>query len=251
MTPDLPSTAHDDTKMTMTTETSERSDTSTTLRDNAEVAEALGRRYEAGFVTDIETDSLPPGLSEDIIRQLSALKQEPEWMTEWRLKAYRHWLTMPTPDWAKLNLEPDRLSGDQLLRRAQAGPEVAGRSRSEAAGNLRKARRALARARQARRRRRRRGVRLGLRGHHLPQGAGRGRRDLLLDERSDPRARRAGAAVPGQRGADRRQLFRRAELGGVLRWLLRVHPQGRALPDGAEHLLPHQRAATPASSSAP
>ena len=94
----------DDTKTDMTTETTDRSDTSATLRDNAEVAAALGRRYEAGFVTDIETDSLPPGLSEDIIRQLSALKHEPEWMTEWRLKAYRHWLTMPEPHWAKLKI---------------------------------------------------------------------------------------------------------------------------------------------------
>jgi Fe-S cluster assembly protein SufB len=81
-------------------------DSPVVLRDNAEVAAALGRRYEAGFVTDIETDSLPPGLSEDIVRQLSALKGEPEWMTEWRLKAYRHWLTMPTPHWAKLNIAP-------------------------------------------------------------------------------------------------------------------------------------------------
>ncbi|MFK2900451.1 Fe-S cluster assembly protein SufB [Dyella jejuensis] len=76
------------------------------MRDNADVAAALGRRYEAGFVTEIETDSLPPGLSEDVVRQLSALKGEPEWMTEWRLKAYRHWLTMPTPHWAKLNIAP-------------------------------------------------------------------------------------------------------------------------------------------------
>ncbi|QRN55772.1 Fe-S cluster assembly protein SufB [Dyella caseinilytica] len=76
------------------------------MRDNTEVAAALGRRYEAGFITDIETDSLPAGLSEDIVRQLSALKGEPEWMTEWRLKAYRHWLTMPTPHWAKLNIGP-------------------------------------------------------------------------------------------------------------------------------------------------
>ncbi|MFC3650586.1 Fe-S cluster assembly protein SufB [Dyella humi] len=81
-------------------------DSPVVLRDNAEVAAALGRRYEAGFITDIETDSLPPGLSEDIVRQLSALKGEPEWMTEWRLKAYRHWLTMPTPHWAKLNIAP-------------------------------------------------------------------------------------------------------------------------------------------------
>ena len=66
------------------------SSTATALRDNAEVAEALGRGYAAGFVTDIEMTSLPPGLSEDTIRQLSAIKQEPEWMTEWRLDAYRH-----------------------------------------------------------------------------------------------------------------------------------------------------------------
>jgi len=76
------------------------------LRDNAEVAEALGRNYAAGFVTQIESVSLPPGLNEDIIRQLSAIKREPEWMTEWRLKAFRHWLTMPQPDWAKVKLDP-------------------------------------------------------------------------------------------------------------------------------------------------
>src|SRR5690625_2066886 len=78
----------------------------TVLRDNADVADALSRRYDAGFVTDIESDSLPPGLDEDIIRALSAIKEEPEWMTEWRLEAYRHWLTMPMPHWAKLNLTP-------------------------------------------------------------------------------------------------------------------------------------------------
>jgi Fe-S cluster assembly protein SufB len=87
---------------TMTSESS----SATTLRDNAEVAEALGRTYAAGFVTDIETTSLPPGLSEDIIRQLSAIKGEPQWMTEWRLGAYRHWLTMDKPDWAKLKIDP-------------------------------------------------------------------------------------------------------------------------------------------------
>jgi Fe-S cluster assembly protein SufB len=76
------------------------------LRDNAEVAEALGRNYEAGFVTDIESVSLPPGLTEDTIRQLSAIKREPEWMTEWRLQAFRHWQAMPTPDWAKLRIDP-------------------------------------------------------------------------------------------------------------------------------------------------
>src|SRR5690606_21315990 len=63
--------------------------------ENAEILEQLGRRYDAGFVTDIESDSLPPGLDEGTIRALSARKDEPEWMTEWRLAAFRHWLTMP------------------------------------------------------------------------------------------------------------------------------------------------------------
>lgn len=76
------------------------------VHDNAEVEAALNRRYEAGFVTDIESTTLPPGLNEDTVRQLSAIKGEPEWMTEWRLAAYRHWLTMPEPDWAKLEIAP-------------------------------------------------------------------------------------------------------------------------------------------------
>jgi hypothetical protein len=73
---------------------------------NVEILEQLGRRYEAGFVTDIESDSLPPGLDEDVVRFLSAKKEEPEWMTQWRLAAYRHWLTMPMPNWAKLEIAP-------------------------------------------------------------------------------------------------------------------------------------------------
>ena len=50
--------------------------------------------------------ALPPGLSEEVVRFISAKKNEPEWLTEWRLKAYRHWLTMPMPDWAKLKIAP-------------------------------------------------------------------------------------------------------------------------------------------------
>ncbi len=73
---------------------------------NATVAAAMNRRYDAGFVTEIESESLPPGLSEDVVRAISARKSEPEWMTEWRLKAYRHWLTMTPPQWAKLDIEP-------------------------------------------------------------------------------------------------------------------------------------------------
>jgi len=62
--------------------------------------------YTAGFVTDIEMDFAPKGLNEDIIRLISSKKGEPEWLLEWRLKAYHHWQTMPDPEWAKLNIPP-------------------------------------------------------------------------------------------------------------------------------------------------
>jgi Fe-S cluster assembly protein SufB len=98
-------------------------DVAAPVRDNAEVVEALNRRYEAGFVTDIESDSLPPGLSEDIVRQLSAIKGEPEWMLEWRLAAYRHWLTMPEPDWAKLDIAPIDYQSVSYYSAPKAGPK--------------------------------------------------------------------------------------------------------------------------------
>ena len=59
--------------------------------------------YKYGFVTDIESDKAPKGLSEDIVRFISARKNEPEWMLEWRLDAYRRWLTMEEPDWARVD----------------------------------------------------------------------------------------------------------------------------------------------------
>ena len=68
------------------------------------VEKLLEHGYEAGFVTSIKSDTLPPGLNEDVIRIISAKKNEPSWMTEKRLVAYRHWLDMDEPRWAHLNL---------------------------------------------------------------------------------------------------------------------------------------------------
>jgi len=68
--------------------------------------EVASRDYEWGFVTDVEQETIPPGLNEDVVRLISAKKGEPEWMTEWRLKAYRHWLTMKEPQWANVSYEP-------------------------------------------------------------------------------------------------------------------------------------------------
>jgi Fe-S cluster assembly protein SufB len=67
--------------------------------------EATGK-YKYGFVTDIESDKAPKGLNEDIIRFISAKKDEPQWMRDWRLKAFATWQTMESPDWAKLEIEP-------------------------------------------------------------------------------------------------------------------------------------------------
>src|SRR5213593_4025046 len=68
--------------------------------------DVLTREYPYGFVTEIEEDSVPAGLSEDIVRAISAKKNEPEWMLEWRLRAYRQWLTMKEPAWPNVHYPP-------------------------------------------------------------------------------------------------------------------------------------------------
>ena len=73
---------------------------------NAEVDALVRREYQHGFVTDLESDTVPPGLDEDVIRLISSKKGEPEFLVEWRLKAYRHWLTMSEPRWANVTRAP-------------------------------------------------------------------------------------------------------------------------------------------------
>ncbi|NWF35453.1 Fe-S cluster assembly protein SufB [Mariprofundus sp. KV] len=68
--------------------------------------EHASREYEAGFVSDIEADTLPPGLNEDVVRHISAMKEEPEWLLNWRLEAFRHWQTMTEPHWAHVSYPP-------------------------------------------------------------------------------------------------------------------------------------------------
>ncbi len=62
--------------------------------------------YKYGFVSDIDTDRLPDGLSEDIVREISRRKGEPEWLLDFRLEAYRHWCTLEMPRWAHLDIPP-------------------------------------------------------------------------------------------------------------------------------------------------
>ena len=73
--------------------------------ERPEIVDASGDKYKYGFVTDIESDMAPVGLNPDIIRLISQKKEEPEWLLEWRLKAFEFWQTMSEPDWAKLNYD--------------------------------------------------------------------------------------------------------------------------------------------------
>ena len=75
------------------------------LRDGVDVetvkmVKSVGEQYKYGFVTDIKTDFAPKGISEDIVRLISKKNNEPSWMTDWRLRAYKRWLKMKEPDWA-------------------------------------------------------------------------------------------------------------------------------------------------------
>jgi len=70
---------------------------------NENINELIEDRYKYGFTTDVESESFPPGLNEDIIRALSAKKNEPEFMLNWRLKSYKHWLTLEEPEWAHID----------------------------------------------------------------------------------------------------------------------------------------------------
>jgi Fe-S cluster assembly protein SufB len=74
--------------------------------ENSNIEELVRKEYQHGFVTEIDADTVPPGLNEDVIRLISAKKDEPEWLLEWRLKAYRHWLTMTHPTWAHVQHPP-------------------------------------------------------------------------------------------------------------------------------------------------
>ena len=73
---------------------------------NAEIGGLVGREYKEGFVTEIDSDTLPPGLDEGVIRTISGKKNEPDFMLEWRLEAFRRWGKMQTPEWAHVYYPP-------------------------------------------------------------------------------------------------------------------------------------------------
>ncbi len=93
---------------------------------NQEIKTLIGREYKEGFSTDIESDTLPPGLDEDVVRFISQKKNEPEWLLEHRLEAFERWKQMPEPDWAKLDIEPidyQAISYYSAPKRPEDGPK--------------------------------------------------------------------------------------------------------------------------------
>ena len=101
--------------------------------------EVTNGEYKYGFVTDIDTETIPKGLSEEVVRMISAKKGEPEWMTEFRLKAYRHWLTMTMPRWPHLDLPEIDFQDIIYYAAPKQKPKLSsiGRSRSGAEGDVR------------------------------------------------------------------------------------------------------------------
>ena len=202
-------------------------------------------RIRAGFVTDIEADSIPPGLNEDVVRLISAKKNEPAFMLEWRLKAFRHWLTMTEPHWQNVQLPADRLPGHHLLLGAEARPATGRRASTRSIPKLLETYEKLG---------------IPLRERELLAGVAV---DAVFDSVSVATTFKSKLAelgiifcsfseavrehpelvqqVPRLGRAVHRQLLRRAQLGGLQRRLVLLHPEGRALPDGAVDLLPHQR----------
>jgi hypothetical protein len=206
------------------------------------------RAYEHGWSSDIEQEFAPKGLNEDTVRFISAKKNEPEWMLEWRLKAYRHWLTMTPPDWAKLNVPPIDYQDAYYYAAPKAKPKL---------GSLDEVDPEILRVYE----------KLGIPLEEQKVLAGvEGARKVAVDAVFDSvsvattfrkELEEAGVIFRSISEAIREypelvkkwlgkvvpmhdNYFACAQLRGLQRRHLRLHPRRRALPDGAFHLFPHQ-----------
>ena len=88
------------------------------------IQELATREYKYGFETQLETESFPPGLNEDTVRRLSAIKREPEWLLEFRLKAYKAWLAMEQPTWHNLKIAPIDFQAASYYSAPKKKPEL-------------------------------------------------------------------------------------------------------------------------------
>ena len=177
---------------------------------------AVDNEYKYGFVTDIETEQVPKGLNEDIIRIISSKKNEPQWMLDYRLKAYRHWLTMQSPEWAKLRIGAIDFQAISYFAAPKQGPKSLDEVDPKLLETYDK---------------------LGVPLHERAKLAGVAV-DAVFDSVSVGTTFRKELAEAGVIFCSMSEAIREhPDL--VRRYIGSVVPQG----DGAEHLLPHQRGA--------
>ena len=208
------------------------------------VEQLATREYKYGFETTLDTDTFAPGLSEDVVRRLSAIKQEPAWLLEFRLKAYRAWLQMKEPTWHNLKIRPIDYQAISYYSAPKKKPEL--KSLDEVDPEVRKTFERLG---------------IPLEEQKLLAGVAV---DAVFDSVSVATTFRSKLAELGiifcsfseavkdhpelvqqvsrVGGAVHGQLLRVAQLRGLQRRLVRLRAEGRAVPDGALDLLPHQRA---------
>ena len=230
-------------------------------------------QYKYGFETLIESDKAPKGLSEDTVRFISAKKSEPEWMLAWRLDAYRRWLTMREPKWAKVEYGPIDYQNSYYYSAPKKAPQSLDEIDPEILRTYEKLGIPL----------REREALLGIQssagegaeaqeGENGGNGYGRVAVDAVFDSvsvattfqaelakagravhadfRGAPEASRPGEEVPRDGGADQRQFLRDVECGGVFRRIVRLCAAGRALSRWSCRPISGSTSAIPASSSA-
>ena len=204
--------------------------------------------YKYGFISPIESDMAPKGLNEDTVRFISEKKGEPEWLLEWRLEAFRRWQTMEEPKWARVNHPPINYQEIYYFAAPKSGP--APKSLDEVDPELLRTYAKL-------------GIPLVeqeiLAGVERPRvavdavfelrfdrndfqgGARQGGGHFLLLFRGGPKSSRPRTPLSRHGRAEHGQLLRDAQFGSLLRRFVRLCAAGRALPDGALDLFPHQR----------
>src|SRR3981081_2079133 len=151
--------------------------------------------YKYGFATAIESEVVPAGLNEDVIRLISDKKGEPAWMLDWRLKAYRNWLKMSEPHWPNVKDGPIDYQAISYYH-APPQPRCIRSGRSQAGRDLRETGNSDRGAEASQRRGRRCGLRQRLGRDDISGGAREVRRHLLSDVAGDPRASRTRPEVP-------------------------------------------------------
>ena len=211
--------------------------------DNALVREVAEKKYAYGFTTDVHTEIIDKGLSEDVVRLISQKKGEPDWLLDFRLQAYHYWLTLEPPTWGHLQMpqvdfqdisyyaDPTRKRPSAEGKAAEIDPELMKtfdklgiplEERMALSGTAVDAVMDSVSVKTTFREKLREG-------HHL-----------LLHQRSRARTPRAGAPVSGLRRSLSRQFLCRPEQRRLQRRLVRLYPARRTLPHGTLHLFPHQ-----------